>query len=112
MRVCWIRLHDALEDNAIDTILANPLQTKSIAKARIKDDKIDSNVPADLLRADMVSESFVPDKPYRDLRNLVRTRLDLVNSRTSLKKFMQSFQNTITVQKTFSQKGIRWLQQI
>lgn len=46
----WIRLHDTLEDNGIDCLLANPLQLKAIAKARLKDDKIDSNILADLLR--------------------------------------------------------------
>lgn len=112
----WIRLHDALQDSAIDTLLANPVQTKAIAKARIKDDKIDSNVLADLLRADMVAESFVPDKPYRDLRNLVRTRLSLVHSRTSLKNkihaILSKYDYIPPVQQTFSRKGIKWLQQI
>jgi transposase len=65
--------------------LANSLKTKIIAQAKLKDDKIDSNVLVDLLRADLVYESFVPDKEYRELRQLVRTRLDLVTERTVLK---------------------------
>ena len=81
----WIRLHDTLEDNGINTLLANSLKTKIIAQAKLKDDKIDSNVLVDLLRADLVYESFVPDKEYRELRQLVRTRLDLVTERTVLK---------------------------
>jgi transposase len=40
----WIRLHDTLEDNGIDTVLANPIKTKIIAQAKLKDDKVDSNV--------------------------------------------------------------------
>jgi transposase len=55
-------LHDTLEDNGINTLIANPLKTKIIALARLKDDKIDSNALADLLRADLVNESFVPDR--------------------------------------------------
>jgi transposase len=35
----WIRIHDTLEENGIDTILANPYKTKIIAEAKIKSDK-------------------------------------------------------------------------
>ena len=37
----WMRIHDTLEDNGIDTILANPYKTKIIAQAKIKSDKLD-----------------------------------------------------------------------
>ena len=30
----WMRIHDTLEDNGIDTILANPYKTKIIAEAK------------------------------------------------------------------------------
>jgi transposase len=80
----WIRLHDTLEDNGIDTVLANPIKRKIIAQAKLKDDKIDSNVLADLLRADLVYRSFVPDKEHRELRQIVRTRVDLVATKTSM----------------------------
>jgi transposase len=55
----WIRSHDTLEDSGIDTVLANPIKTKIIAQA------IDSNVLADLLRADLVYRSFVPETGIR-----------------------------------------------
>lgn len=55
----WIRLHDILEENGIDTILAHPAKTKIIAQAKLKNDKLDSEVLADLLRSEMVCESFV-----------------------------------------------------
>ena len=48
----WIRIHDTLEQNGIDTILANPYKTKIIAEAKIKSDKLDARILADLLRAD------------------------------------------------------------
>src|SRR5262249_39216848 len=81
----WIRLHDTLEDNGIDTVLANPIKTKIIAQAKLKDDKVDSNILADLLRADLVYRSFVPDKEHRELKQIVRTRVDLVATKTSIK---------------------------
>lgn len=112
----WIRLHDTLEENGIDCLLANPIETKAIAKARIKDDKIDSNILADLLRADMVAASFVPDKRYRDLRNLVRTRLGIVGQNTSAKNkihaILAKYDYIPPTHQTFSKKGMDWLQQI
>ena len=74
----WIRLYDILEDNGNDIILAHPAKTKVIAQTKLKNDKIDSEILADLLRSDMISESFVPEKHYRDMRSLVRIRLGLV----------------------------------
>jgi transposase len=57
-----IRIHDTLEENGMDTILANPYKTKIIAEAKIKSDKLDARILADLLRADLVYESYVPKK--------------------------------------------------
>ena len=112
----WIRLHDTLEDNDINTLIANPLKTKIIAQARLKDDKIDSNALADLLRADLVYESFVPDKEHRELRQLVRTRLDMVTQRTMCKNkihaILAKYEHQCTVTKTFSDKGMQWLRTI
>ncbi len=112
----WIRLHDTLEDNGINTLLANSLKTKIIAQAKLKDDKIDSNVLVDLLRADLVYESFVPDKEYRELRQLVRTRLDLVTERTVLKNkvhaLLAKYEYQCPVSHIFSNKGTEWLKTI
>ena len=42
-------------------IMANPLQVKAIAHARIKTDKIDAGVLAQLRAADFLPEVWVPD---------------------------------------------------
>ena len=47
----WIRIHDTLEDNGINTVLANPYKTRIIAEAKIKSDKLDARILADLLRS-------------------------------------------------------------
>jgi hypothetical protein len=39
---CGGEYTDTLEDNGIDTILANPYKTKIIAQAKIKSDKLDA----------------------------------------------------------------------
>ena len=73
----WIVVHDMLEDAGIDTILAHPHNTKIIIETVYKNDKADSAKLADLCRLDMIPESFVADKPARDLRELTRTRLGI-----------------------------------
>ena len=78
----WMILHDTLEDHGIDTLLAHPAKIKAIAQAKLKDDKIDSAILADLLRMDMVYESFVPDKYHRDLRSLSRDRIGMTRAGT------------------------------
>lgn len=112
----WIRLHDTLEDNGIDTVLTHPAKTKIIAQAKLKNDKLDSDVLADLLRSDMVYESFVPEKYYRDLRSLVRTRLNRVQSVSKHKNMIYAilakYDYTAPTAKPFSQKGIKWLHEI
>ena len=75
---------DTLEENGIDAILVNPYKTKIIAEAKIKSDKLDARILADLLRADLVYESYVPTKEFREKRSLVRHRISLVRNRTML----------------------------
>ena len=52
-----MRIHDTLEDNGIDTVLANTYKTKIIAQAKIKSDKLDACILSDLLRTGLVYES-------------------------------------------------------
>ena len=79
-----MRIHDTLEDNGIDTILANPYKTKIIAQAKIKSDKLDARMLSDLLRTGLVYESYVPVKEFREKRSLVRHRIALSRTKTKL----------------------------
>lgn len=106
----WIMLHDMLEDSGIDTLLAHPAKTKAIAEARLKDDRVDSAILADLLRMDMVYESFVPDKHYRGLRSLSRDRIDMVEAGTRQKNritaTMAKYDHASPTKKRFAKKGL------
>ena len=69
----WMRIHDTLEENGIDTKLANPYKTKIIAEAKIKSDKLDAiEYYLIYLRTDLIYESYVPKREDRDKRSLVR----------------------------------------
>jgi transposase len=81
----WMRIHDTLEENGIDTLLANPYKTKIIAEAKkIKSDKLDARILSDLLRTDLIYESYVPKQEDRDKRSLVRHRITLSRTKTRL----------------------------
>lgn len=66
-------------------IVANPLQVKAIAHARIKTDKIDAGVLASLRAADFLPEVWVPDAETERLRRLVARRDQVVRHRTRVK---------------------------
>ena len=51
-------LFETLDGFGIEVILAHPLKVRAIADARIKSDKIDASVLADLLRSDMIPQSY------------------------------------------------------
>lgn len=81
----WCVMHDWLEDIVDEVVLANPYKVKAIAEAKIKTDKIDASILADLLRADLVPSCYVAPKTVRDMRNLLRERIYFVRMRTMTK---------------------------
>jgi transposase len=84
----WV--YDALERNGLVVKLINPLKTKAIAEARIKNDKLDARMIAHLLRSNLIAESYVPNKAIRELRDLIRYRMKLVNQRAQVKNRIHS----------------------
>jgi transposase len=51
---------------------------------------LDARTLADLLRADLVYQSYVPTKEFREKRSLVRHRISLVRNRTMLENKVHS----------------------
>jgi transposase len=66
-------------------IVANPLQVKAIAHARIKTDRIDAGVLASLHAAGFLPEVWVPDAGTERRRRLVARRNQGVRHRTRVK---------------------------
>jgi transposase len=81
----WYWLYDSLEDEGFDVKLSHPLRTKAIAYAKVKTDKVDSATLAHLLRSDLLPLSYVPERPVRLHRELLRYRASLVNIQTRVK---------------------------
>lgn len=81
----WEFIYDTISKLGIDVVLANPLEVKAIAHAKVKTDKIDSKILAHLLRTDMIPSSYVAPIEVRELRKDVKGRIVLNKAITSLK---------------------------
>src|SRR6516165_6908904 len=74
----WGWLVELLEDYGFDPHLVHPLQCKAIASARLKNDKVDAAILAQLLRADLLPEAWIAPPEVRQLRALLRHRIHAV----------------------------------
>jgi transposase len=68
-----------------EVVVSNPLRTKVIATAKIKTDKVDALVLAQLLRCDFLPRVWEPSAPTQRLRRLTGRRASLVMDATTLK---------------------------
>ncbi len=75
----------ALEMHVARVVVANPLQVKAIAHARVKTDKIDAGVLASLRAADFLPDIWLPDAATERLRRQVARRNQVVRQRTRIK---------------------------
>jgi transposase len=81
----WYYFYELFETRTQNISLAHPAKTKVIAQAKLKNDKVDSEMLAHLLRTDLLPEAYIPAKETRDLRELLRYRASLVRFRTQIK---------------------------
>ncbi len=77
-------LADRLEEMEHEVIVVDPGRTKAIGAARIKHDKLDARVLAELCAADLLARVDRPTEEQRLNRMSVVTRGGLVQSRTKL----------------------------
>lgn len=68
-----------------EVVASNPLTTKAIAQAKVKTDKIDAEVLAQLLRCDYLPQVWQPDEGTSLLRELTSRRTALVGDRTAVR---------------------------
>ena len=78
----WSWLAELLEGYGFEAHLVHPLRCKAIASARLKNDKVDAAILAQLLRADLLPEAWIAPPAVRQLRALLRHRAGLVRLRT------------------------------
>ena len=66
-----------------EVCLSHPKQTKAIAHARLKSDKVDAVMLARLLKADFLSTVWIPGEKERYVRELLAHRARLGRTRTA-----------------------------
>src|ERR1700690_326982 len=79
----WI--HDLITKLGINVYVVNPHKVKLIAESKKKTDKIDAKILAELLRIDgLPKRVYVPTGESRELRDLMRSRQQLITSTTNI----------------------------
>jgi transposase len=108
-------LVDILEELGVEVKVAHPLEVKAIAKAKVKTDKRDSRMLADLLRANLIPEAHKRSPETRRSQRVLRQRAFFVAAMTRVKNRIRALltqqpeeiQKEIGLEKEiFSQKGI------
>ena len=106
-------VYEALKEAGAEVRLSHPKKTKAIGYGKVKTDKIDSRILAELLRGRMLPESWVPDKGIRELRRLVRERERLVRERTRHKNRIRQEMWRRGIEGSrkniWSKRGMEWL---
>ena len=112
----WHWLYDVLSAHHFNVVISNPLKTKAIASAKIKNDKVDSHMLAQLLRADLIATVHVSSLKTRKLKELLRHRQRLVRDATRMKNrihmVLMKNNTSIPVSDLFGVRGIEYLKDI
>lgn len=66
-------------------VMANPMHVRLIAAAQVKTDKVDARKLADLLRANLLPASHIPDRATRERKEVLRQRTFWVRERTKVR---------------------------
>ena len=107
-------IYDQLVPLVGRVVVAHPAKVKLIADARVKTDKVDVLTLAQLLRADMIPEVWVPPQHVRELRALLSHRRRLVSLQTTAKNRLQSVLHRLNLRPpqgdAFAHKQRAWWQ--
>ncbi|MBI3012458.1 MAG: IS110 family transposase [Elusimicrobia bacterium] len=83
-------LADFAQSLGIKVHLSHPLKTRAIAEAKIKTDKVDAKILAQLLYADLLPHAYLAPPEIRRARYFLRFRLCLNRYRSSIKNRVHS----------------------
>ena len=103
-----------LEGRVARVVVSNPQKTRAIAEAKVKTDKVDAEILAQLLAADYLPGVWVADEDTQARRRQVARRAHLVRQRTRLKNQVQAILHRNLIPRCpaadlFGLKGRRWL---
>ena len=89
----WYYFLNVIEPLGLELHLVHPWKTRAIASARIKHDKLDSRVLAELLRTGFLAEAWIAPREVREQRQLLRYRVHTVEWATRAKNSIHGILN-------------------
>jgi transposase len=103
-----------LEPYVAEVVLAHAKQVRAISHARVKTDKVDAKILADLLVAGLIPAVWIGDERVRMLRRLVSRRRGLVKRRTQVKNEIsavmhRNLKGRNPASDPFGKKGRAWI---
>lgn len=112
----WGPIYDWLGEVADEVVLAHPTKVRAIAEARIKNDRLDSEILAHLLRADLIPEAYAPSKEVRAVKRVLRQRMFFVQLQTRVKNRIRALlaQHSLELPGTTNlrtKKALTWLKE-
>jgi transposase len=109
-------IHAIVSQYAGRVVVANALQVKAIAHAKIKTDKVDAYTLARLLQADFLPSVELPDEKTWALRQLVSHRRLLVKQRVAIKNTVLAVFHRCLIcppqGDAFTARGRRWMRSV
>ncbi|MGH9401616.1 MAG: IS110 family transposase [Terriglobia bacterium] len=112
----WYYFLDTVEPLGLELHLVHPWKTRAIASARIKHDKLDSRILAELLRTGFLAEAWIAPREVRQQRQLLRYRAQTVRCATRAKNAVHGIVNRngapSPVESLFGPKGRAFLKEV
>lgn len=93
----WYWVRDVLGPEGIDLRMAHAKFVKAIAYAKVKTDAVDARTLGQLLRSGFIPEAHMISDPLRGLRDVLRTRLRLVQRCTSCRNSVDRLREKFNV---------------
>jgi transposase len=95
-------------------VVSNPSRTRAITEVKVKTDKVDARILAQLLATDFLPPVWLPDERTRCLRRQVNRRAHIVRQRTGIKSqvhaiLTRNLAPTPPVSDLFGTTGRHWL---
>lgn len=110
----WGWYSDMLLELGLDVKLVDVYKSKLIAGTKLKNDKVDSHILAELLRSNFLPQAYLAPKETRELRELLRWRIFLVRIRARIKNrisgMLSHYGLICPKTDTFGKSGREWLE--
>lgn len=107
---------EILEPHVTQVVVSSPLKTKAIAEAKVKTDKVDAEVLAQLLRCNFLPAVWRPDAETRELRRLTSQRTALVVEQTRIRNRIRGLFSHLLIEppigRLWTSVGMTWLTEV